>query len=92
MKKKINELTEILSQVEGADSDPGHEQRMRDLRMHWDHANTDFHAAFYKLKQLSPDDAPTLSPATSDLKDAFKKMEECCKEWQQELGRFLPEG
>lgn len=90
MKDKIDEITELLSQIEGVNFDPEHEQRMRNLRLRWDHADTAFHAAFYHLKKLSPDDATTVSPATLELQEAFKMVEECCKEWQEELSRVLP--
>ena len=92
MKREVYELTELLSQVEGTDLDPDYEQKMRDRRMRWEHADTAFYAGFYSLKRLGPDDAVTLSEDISELRNAFQMLERCCKEWQEELGRVLPEG
>lgn len=91
MLNKIEQLTELLSWIEGTDLDPEHEQRMRDLKMHWTQADTNFHAGFYRLKRYGADDAPTVSPAIEDLKESFQMLEKCCREWREELGRFLPE-
>ena len=89
--ERIKELTELLGQIEGSELDPEHEQRMRDLRMRWSHADTSFHAGFYCLKRYGPDDVPTVEPALSDLRESFRMLEECCREWREEMKRILPD-
>ena len=91
MKDRVFELTDLLMGIEGSSEEPGFEQKMRDLRMRWERADTDFHAAFYLLKQLGPDDAMTVYPGTSGLEKAFAELEDCCREWQAVLAGIAPE-
>jgi len=67
MKREVYELTELHSQLEGTDLAPDYEQKMRDLRMRWEHADTAFYAGFYSLKRHGPSDAVTLSEDISKL-------------------------
>ena len=90
VKNKIDELAVVLGETEGIDMDPGLLQDLKNLQYRWRWADIEFNAAFYSLLRYGPDDVPTMSPAISDLRDAFEKLETCCKEWKDCLGSLLP--
>lgn len=92
MKKQIDELGDFLLQVEGIGEDPEQKQKIANLLYHWKWADIFFQHAFFHAQKTGADDAMTLAPALDDLQEAFGKLEECCKEWQEWIQATVPKG
>lgn len=89
MKEQISVLVDQLSATEGLDGNSKAEQRLRDLKAHWEKADTAVRTAIAEIKKAD-DDIPTMSPALSQLHVGFEELEKCCREWKEFTKNLLP--